>query len=98
MKTRSKLLIMLMSAVSMTFSCDKVQEPDEPQVEIPDDETGEGDDEQTEPSIWDGSSVSFTIGAEEPVVWAVGDVVKVVVLSVDEKRHRISLSMKQAKK
>ena len=27
----------------------------------------------------------------------VGDVVKVVVLSVDEKRHRISLSMKQAK-
>ena len=28
----------------------------------------------------------------------VGDVVKVVVLSVDEKRHRISLSMKQANK
>ena len=28
----------------------------------------------------------------------VGDVVKVVVLSVEEKRHRISLSMKQAKK
>ncbi len=28
----------------------------------------------------------------------VGDVVKVVVLEVDEKRHRISLSMKQAKK
>ena len=28
----------------------------------------------------------------------VGDVVKVVVLNVDEKRHRISLSMKQAKK
>ena len=28
----------------------------------------------------------------------VGDIVKVVVLSVDEKRHRISLSMKQAKK
>ena len=28
----------------------------------------------------------------------VGDVVKVVVLSVDESRHRISLSMKQAKK
>ena len=28
----------------------------------------------------------------------VGDVVDVVVLSVDEKRHRISLSMKQAKK
>ena len=28
----------------------------------------------------------------------VGDVVKVVVLSVDEKRHRISLSMKQAGK
>ena len=28
----------------------------------------------------------------------VGDVVKVVVLSVDEKRHRISLSMKQVKK
>ena len=28
----------------------------------------------------------------------VGDVVKVVVLDVDEKRHRISLSMKQAKK
>ena len=28
----------------------------------------------------------------------VGDVVKVVVLGVDEKRHRISLSMKQAKK
>ena len=28
----------------------------------------------------------------------VGDVVKVVVLSVDEKRHRISLSMKQAEK
>ena len=28
----------------------------------------------------------------------VGDVVKVIVLSVDEKRHRISLSMKQAKK
>ena len=27
----------------------------------------------------------------------VGDVVKVVVLSVDEKRHRIGLSMKQAK-
>ena len=27
----------------------------------------------------------------------VGDVVKVVVLNVDEKRHRISLSMKQAK-
>ena len=27
----------------------------------------------------------------------VGDIVKVVVLSVDEKRHRISLSMKQAK-
>ena len=27
----------------------------------------------------------------------VGDVVKVVVLSMDEKRHRISLSMKQAK-
>jgi len=26
----------------------------------------------------------------------VGDVVKVIVLSVDEKRHRISLSMKQA--
>jgi ribosomal protein S1 len=25
----------------------------------------------------------------------VGDVVKVMVLSVDEKRHRISLSMKQ---
>ncbi len=31
-------------------------------------------------------------------VLKVGDVVKVVVLSVDEKRHRISLSMKQAKK
>ena len=28
----------------------------------------------------------------------VGDIVKVVVLSVDEKRHRISLSMKQANK
>ena len=28
----------------------------------------------------------------------VGDVVKVIVLNVDEKRHRISLSMKQAKK
>ena len=28
----------------------------------------------------------------------VGDIVKVVVLAVDEKRHRISLSMKQAKK
>ena len=28
----------------------------------------------------------------------VGDVVKVVVLAVDEKRHRISLSMKQVKK
>ena len=28
----------------------------------------------------------------------VGDIVKVVVLGVDEKRHRISLSMKQAKK
>jgi uncharacterized protein len=28
----------------------------------------------------------------------VGDVVNVVVLSVDEQRHRISLSMKQAKK
>ena len=28
----------------------------------------------------------------------VGDIVKVVVLSVDEKRHRISLSMKQAAK
>ena len=28
----------------------------------------------------------------------VGDIVKVVVLSVDEKRHRIGLSMKQAKK
>ena len=27
----------------------------------------------------------------------VGDVVKVVVLSVDQKRHRISLSMKQVK-
>jgi uncharacterized protein len=27
----------------------------------------------------------------------VGDVVKVVVLEVDEKRHRISLSMKQVK-
>ena len=27
----------------------------------------------------------------------VGDVVNVVVLDVDEKRHRISLSMKQAK-
>ena len=26
----------------------------------------------------------------------VGDVVKVMILSVDEKRHRISLSMKQA--
>jgi uncharacterized protein len=26
----------------------------------------------------------------------VGDVVKVMVLEVDEKRHRISLSMKQA--
>ncbi|MGM9586070.1 MAG: Tex family protein [Candidatus Limivicinus sp.] len=31
-------------------------------------------------------------------VVAVGDVVKVVVLDVDEKKHRISLSMKQAKK
>ncbi len=31
-------------------------------------------------------------------VLKVGDVVKVVVLSVDEQRHRISLSMKQAKK
>jgi len=30
-------------------------------------------------------------------VLKVGDIVKVVVLSVDEKRHRISLSMKQAK-
>ena len=29
---------------------------------------------------------------------AVGDVVKVVVLDVDEKKHRISLSMKQASK
>ena len=28
---------------------------------------------------------------------AVGDIVKVVVLEVDEKKHRISLSMKQAK-
>ena len=28
----------------------------------------------------------------------VGDIVDVVVLGVDEKRHRISLSMKQAKK
>jgi len=27
----------------------------------------------------------------------VGDIVKVVVLNVDEKRHRISLSMKQVK-
>ena len=31
-------------------------------------------------------------------VLKVGDIVKVVVLSVDEKRHRISLSMKQVKK
>ena len=31
-------------------------------------------------------------------VVAVGDVVKVVVLDVDEKKHRISLSMKQAKR
>ena len=28
---------------------------------------------------------------------AVGDIVKVVVLDVDEKKHRISLSMKQVK-
>ena len=31
-------------------------------------------------------------------VLKVGDIVKVIVLSVDEKRHRISLSMKQVKK
>ena len=31
-------------------------------------------------------------------VLKVGDVVKVVVLSVDEQRHRISLSIKQASK
>ena len=31
-------------------------------------------------------------------VVAVGDVVKVVVLDVDEKKHRISLSMKQTSK
>ena len=31
-------------------------------------------------------------------VVAVGDVVKVVVLEVDEKKHRISLSMKQVPK
>lgn len=30
-------------------------------------------------------------------VLAVGDVVKVVVLEVEEKKHRISLSIKQAK-
>ena len=30
-------------------------------------------------------------------VVSVGDIVKVVVLEVDEKKHRISLSMKQAK-
>ena len=30
-------------------------------------------------------------------VVAVGDIVKVVVLDVDEKKHRISLSMKQVK-
>ena len=30
-------------------------------------------------------------------VVSVGDVVKVIVLEVDEKKHRISLSMKQAK-
>ena len=77
MKIRSKLLIMLFAAVSMTFSCDKVQEPDEPQVENPDDETEEDNTEQNDPSIWDGSAVSFSIGAEEPVVWAAGDVVKV---------------------
>ena len=29
---------------------------------------------------------------------AVGDIVKVVVLEVDEKKHRISLSMKQVPK
>jgi uncharacterized protein len=28
----------------------------------------------------------------------VGDIVEVIVLDVDEKRHRISLSMKKAKK
>ena len=77
MKIRSKLLIMLFAAVSMTFSCDKVQEPDEPQVENPDDETEEDNTEQTDPSIWDGSAVSFSIGAEDSVVWSAGDVVKV---------------------
>ena len=77
MKIRSKLLIMLFAALSMTFSCDKVQEPDEPQVENPDDETEEDNTEQTDPSIWDGSAVSFSIGAEDPVVWSAGDVVKV---------------------
>ena len=39
----------------------------------------------------------ITIHTTEGYNYKVGDVVEVVVLEVDEKRHRISLSMKQAK-
>ena len=38
---------------------------------------------------------TFTLGVV--LVVSVGDVVKVVVLEVDEKKKRISLSMRQAK-
>ena len=43
------------------------------------------------------SQVSSKFIRHPSEVVAVGDVVKVVVLDVDEKKHRISLSMKQAK-
>ena len=78
MRTRYKLLIMLIAATAMTFSCENTDEPVDPSVENPSDKDDDEEERpQVIPSIWDGSSVTFPIASEAPAEWTVGDVVNV---------------------
>ena len=76
MKTLAKLLIMLSAAAFVAFSCEQGPEL-EPPVVTPEDDEEVDDAPEAKPGLWDASAVTFSISAESPSTWAVGDVVKV---------------------
>lgn len=77
MKTRFLTLIILFAATVMAFSSCQGEEKPEPVEEPIEEPAGPGEDELDPTSPWFSKTVSWTIGAESPSVWAPGDSLRV---------------------
>ena len=77
MKTRFLTLVILFAATVMAFSSCQGEEKPEPVEEPIEEPAGPGEDELDTTSPWFSKTVSWTIGAESPSVWAPGDSLRV---------------------